>query len=351
VKRLIICVGGTAGHLFPAQALARQLLENDSPPELLFIGHGLATNPFFDREAFSFEEVEAGPIRRAMEIVKGYRRSLRLLKSYSPDLIVGFGSYHSFPPLLAARRLSLPMVLHEANAYPGRVNRLFSSYAKVTGVHFASASGRLKGRSELVGLPLRVNRAEGDRSEALRALQLEEGRTTLLVFGGSQGARRINQLVEEVDWPSDRVQVIHLTGDGEATQRLRRRYEKLGLPAYVQTFERQMERVWCCADLAISRAGAASIAEQRRWRVPALLIPYPYAADRHQDYNAQEVAGLGGALVLPEKGLSSNDLGNRVREIIGGSQLQEMRQKLCQSRESNPDRFADLVSNVLKSKD
>lgn len=351
-RRLVICVGGTAGHLFPAQALAEQLLKREQPPQILFIGHGLAVNPFFDRGRFAFEEVEGGPFKlsTALRLAKGYRRSLRLLNSFSPHLVVGFGSYHSFPPLLAARRLLLPMVLHEANAYPGRVNRLFSSYARVTGIQFDLASRRLRGPSERVGMPLRIDREVGDRAPLLREMGLEEGRTTLLVFGGSQGARRINELVEGAAQrlSCDRIQIIHLTGDESAAERLGEVYRELRIPSYVRSFERQMGRVWCCANLAISRAGASSIAEQVQWKVPAILIPYPYAADQHQDYNAQQVADFGGALVLPEKGLSSDRLCNAVCELIEGPRLREMRRRLGDYRERQPDRFAALVQDHLK---
>lgn len=353
MKRLVICTGGTAGHLFPAQALAEELLSSASPPDILFLGHGLASNRFFDRDRFSYEEVNAAPFRPSglLPLLRGYRKARALLSSFAPDLAVGFGSYHALPPLLAARRRKVPVVLHEANAYPGRVVRLLSPYAEVTGLHFEGAGDYLRGRSEVVGMPVRRGcRLEArERDLLLRDWQLEPQRTTLLIFGGSQGAHRINELVEGAAerWKGRPFQVIHFTGDATTADRVRRRYRELGLLCYVRSFEPEMERAWRCADFVISRAGASSLAEQRLWAVPGLLIPYPYAADRHQEYNARHMEQLGGAVVLSESSLSSEGLARVVEEVIEGPKLDEMRRKLKAHPVDPPDQFARLVQRYL----
>ena len=241
---IILAVSGTGGHLFPAQALARQL------HSVLFVGPNLSANRFFFHE-FPSENITAG--KTPWKIFRGVWESLKILRREKPRLVIGFGSYHSLPPLLAALILRIPIALYEPNKIPGRVNRLLRPF------------------DELKNVPLKVplfHHLKVPKEEALAYFGLKKGEPAILIFGGSQGAQKL----KEVKLP---YQLIKL-----------------------DKFERNMHYAWCAADLVICRAGATSIAEHRHYKVPAIFIPYPYATDDHQTANALACKG---AVTLPEK--------------------------------------------------
>ena len=247
-KKIIISAGGTGGHLFPAIALAQQLDQAD----LLFIGGGLSTNRYFNQDAFAFEEVSCGSfvskkpwhlISSACRITQGIAQSYLLLRRHRPDLVVGFGSFYGFPPLVAATALGIPTILYAADVIPGKVLRLMSSLATVTGLHFASTASRLRGRSAVVGMPLRQELRQDQREPAAARQHygLSEETTTLLIFGGSQGALALNTLIEQaipslvnqMDMP---FQVIHLTGNEGIVTPLREAYRHHGIQCHVVPF-------------------------------------------------------------------------------------------------------------------
>jgi UDP-N-acetylglucosamine--N-acetylmuramyl-(pentapeptide) pyrophosphoryl-undecaprenol N-acetylglucosamine transferase len=207
-KKIIIAAGGSGGHLYPATGLARQLLDQGNNVDLLFVASGLANNPFFDREQFPYREITSGTfarrslltaLRSCKNIAGGYLQSRKILKNYEPDLVIGFGSYHSFPLLLGAHSLGIPIALHEQNSKPGRVIRFFSGRALLTGVYFPSAISQLKGKCIELAMPLREGYTKENcrRELACEYFGLEPNKMTVLVFGGSQGAKAINHIVSQ----------------------------------------------------------------------------------------------------------------------------------------------------------
>ncbi len=316
-KKIVLATGGTGGHVFPAQALAEQLGRLDSPPKMLFMGGKLGSNPFFDKSFYPFYEVPCGqlPLRHPLKALKGLwamlqgvKVSFLNLKKFRPDLVVGFGSYHSFPVLLAARLLSIPIVLHEGNVVPGKVNRLFSKMARLTAITFPETSLYLRGETVETKMPLREGYCSAliSKEKARRHFGLDTGKKTLLVFGGSQGAHGLNKLVvsslEKLVRRLEGLQVLHFSGSQEATSQLCMDYNTLGLASCVRHFETRMDLAWQAADLAITRAGAMSLLEQIEMEVPGILIPYPHAASDHQRKNAEfMVRRVGGAIKFEEK--------------------------------------------------
>ena len=329
--RIAIAVGGTGGHIHPAQALAEEF------EQTLFIGGGLTTNPYFDRDRFEFEEVRAGrPVKGAMQILQGIRQSRAILKRFAPDVVVGFGSFYSFPVLMAAK---CPIVLHEANTLPGRVIRYFAKKADAVALHFPVTARYLKGKRVHVGMPM-TPLSPTDRDAARSHFGLQPTQRTYLVFGGSQGARPINAAFAEA-MGSMQGQVIHLAGDPTSADSLRSLYRELGVRAYVAAYERRMDLAWGAADLAIMRAGAGSMAEMRAHRVPAIIVPWPGAADRHQEANADYAEAMGGALHLPQSQLSAAGL----RSAIEGLDLRAMSRRL--ERLPTPKKsLAELIREV-----
>lgn len=336
-KKVLLAVGGTGGHLFPAQALGRDLKRQEPRLELLFAGSGLSKNRYFDRTSFSFKEIESGTfltrhlkrnIRGVVSLVKGFYQSLKLMDEYKPDLIVGFGSYHSVPLLLAAWMKKIPMFLFAADSIPGKVIRLFSKKALLSAVQFEEAQKMLKGNSVLVKMPF-WSKEDKEKvptgKEARDYYNLEEGIFTILIFGGSQGAESINQAVLGLSLKTP-FQIIHFVGHEKKLDLVREGYQKRGIKAAVKLFEDQMHYAWRAADVAICRAGAATLAEMVFYERPAILIPYPYAADGHQQMNAKLFAGqVGGAEVLLEEQLTSVKLARMLEELP----WKQMRQNLA----------------------
>jgi len=333
-RKIIIAAGGTGGHLFPAQGFAKELQQKEQA-EVLFVGGGLSKNPYFRKELFLFQEVESatpfkGNIFRSLgKLIKGTFQSFRVLGDFRPDLLVGFGSFHSFPVLLAALCKKIPIVLFEANAYPGKVNRFFSRWAKYSCVQFAESKKYLKGDVREVAMPLWIREEEKlyTQAEACSYFGLQPGRPTVLVFGGSQGAVSINRIFEEVASPE--VQVIHLAGKEARIDVLRDVYARKGVSACVKSFEDKMSMAWRAAHFAICRAGAATLSEAIAFEVPMILIPYPYAADDHQKKNAQFVEKkIGAAIVLEETQLSKESLAHAMEKMLTGGTLEKMRENI-----------------------
>jgi UDP-N-acetylglucosamine--N-acetylmuramyl-(pentapeptide) pyrophosphoryl-undecaprenol N-acetylglucosamine transferase len=363
-KRVLITVGGTGGHVYPAMALAKQLQNSDT--DILFVGGGLATNRYFESTAFQYRQVDCGNFRRnpiaclqgMQKIVQGLYQSSCIIKEYRPDVVVGFGSYYTLPTLLAAKLQNIPIVLHEANRIPGKVNRLLSKYVDITGVHFPDTGSLLKGKTVEAKIPLREGYQLDHVStqEARKHYDLAPDLLTLLVFGGSQGAHAINHLFAEAllalpDALISQLQVLHITGDSLMTQQLRAKYAAHGISAHVKDFENQMNLAWQAADLMVSRAGAGTVAEQLEYEVPGILIPYPHATDNHQEKNADfMVEKVGGAIKCLERTLVNNQLAQKLTALLSKEQqqLEIMRQAMqAYKRNTQPCDFYSVVLKVM----
>jgi len=308
-KKVIIAAGGTGGHLLPAQEIAKKLQEKDI--EVLFTGSGLKENAYFDQKGFKFREILAKtPFQKGLvrclgalyALFKAVVQSYFFLKNFKPDLIIGFGSFHAFPILCAAKLQQRPFMLFESNTVAGKVTRFFSSFATHTAIHLPLAK-KIKGNLVEVAWPLRAEESTLSQVKAREQLQLAPHRFTLLIFGGSQGASTINHsvlsickhlLAKEIPF-----QIIHLSGRSISIE-VKQFCKKHNIPAFIKTFEKNMSQVFCAANLALCRSGAATIAEIIHYQVPAILVPYPYATEQHQRENALFLERLSAAYVVEE---------------------------------------------------
>lgn len=292
LKSVVIASGGTGGHVLPAQMLAKEL-ETEFQCQVRFCGYGLERflQSFHEKviEVPSAPFFQKNPIKLlqgTFRILYGTWLSLLVLKKHQPDVVVGFGSYHSFPVLLAAYLLRKKIVLFEANCALGRVNRFFAKKAVKLTVQFPLKNKQLSNTCFVPHLPWGKNSVMKNNSHGLNPNLF-----TLLVFGGSQGAHFLNQLlldsITEIKGLQDSIQIIHLTGSKAEAEKVRTVYRALKLPNYVENFNPCMSELYEIADLAICRAGANTIAELIRYELPALLVPYPYASENHQLINAQ----------------------------------------------------------------
>jgi UDP-N-acetylglucosamine--N-acetylmuramyl-(pentapeptide) pyrophosphoryl-undecaprenol N-acetylglucosamine transferase len=363
---VLVASGGTGGHLYPAIALADELVRRRASMRIAFVGAGRrAGRDAAVEHGFEWHTVPGrgmprggalGLVPFAWDLLRGVLASRKLVRRLRPDVAIGFGNYASVAPLYAAYRRRVPIVIHEANAVPGRANRLLARYANAVAVHFAEAGEALKdratGRIETVGMPVRAAILEPpDPHAARRAYGLDEGTFTLLVVGGSQGAARLNEVVCEALAQLERlelpVQVIHLCGRGH-DEPVRRAYETHRVAHAVHAFEADMARAYAAADCALCRAGAATLAELAATSTPSLLVPYPFATEGHQAKNADAVARAGAARVVPQQELGAAVLVEYVRQMQDAQTREAMSRHA--HRIAHPDaaqRLADLVEEYI----
>lgn len=359
IKKIVIAAGGTGGHLYPAQALAEQLLKGENAAhEFLFMGGDLKDHRCFDRDRFAFQEISASPlslsnpikiIGGAIRLVKGFCQSFSILKQLRPQLVVGFGSYHTIPVVLAAKSLGIPIILHEANSIPGKANRWLSPFASHIGVHFPSAGNFFKGKAIEASLPLREGYRlnSTSREEAFEYYRLSPHLQTLLICGGSQGAVAINQFVKECFpfFQENALQLIHLTGNESQAEALASFYRSKGIKASVKPFEHQMRFAWRAADGFIGRSGASTIAEAMEFEVPGILIPYPHSANQHQDINADFLVDtVKGAFKLPQDQLTPAKLKDQLTHLFEKKNNESFKQHL-RAYKTRPEQmsFCDLI--------
>jgi len=365
-KRVLIATGGTGGHLFPALALAHDLLQDLPGIQICLAGGGLEDSPFLELEpqgGWSVVPITAPkpnlwqPWSVCGKMLRGVRESYELLEEFNPDLLVGFGSFHTFPLLMAARQTATPYMLHEGNAIPGRVNRMFAKGAECTAVHFSEASQRLKGETRVVAMPLRsvFSHSKIPQSLARQELGLDPEKFTILVIGGSQGAKALNEILlgaAPALLSTGECQVIHLVGPRRQSdaEKLIEAYGQAKIQAVVKTFEPRMDLVWNASDLTIARSGASCLAEQLAVGVPGILVPFPGATDNHQHHNASTFAReSGGAIVAPQHLLTPQYLVKFIRLLRsdGGQRLQAMKQAMSCYRACNAlQRLSGLVHHM-----
>ena len=250
---VLIAAGGSGGHLIPAQVVAEGLFSAQT--SVSFAASGLFANPFFDRSRWTYDDVSSAPpsLRTLPTILSGIVQALRLLRKKRPSLVVGFGSYHSLPILAAATIARVPIVLFTADAVPGRAVRCFAPFAQWTGCFFPEASSRLRGKTHVVDLPLRPFLTKTTtREEGCSFFDLPPSRPIILVLGGSQGAKTLNEIVPKALFRMKSVpSVIHLCGPGGDVGVLMRDYAEAGIVATVRPFEPQMQYAFVLPSTAL----------------------------------------------------------------------------------------------------
>jgi UDP-N-acetylglucosamine--N-acetylmuramyl-(pentapeptide) pyrophosphoryl-undecaprenol N-acetylglucosamine transferase len=361
--KVLVAGGGTAGHVFPALALAAELRSDGH--EVRFAGTAAGQENLLVREAgFPFVAVEARPLERKVSVraVTAPFAAMRSVKTCRPlveaaDVVVGMGGYVSVPVALAALRSRRPLVLHEQNAVPGLANRTFARPARTVALAFAEARRALPRRTHtlVTGNPVRPQilavPAERDRlaKEAFEELDLETGRRTVVVFGGSQGALHINRAVAAalptMD-PAD-LQMLLLTGPAHVDA-VRSSLPDAGPPVRVVGFLERMELAYAVADVVIARAGAMTIAEVTVCGLPSVLIPYPYATGRHQEANARALQRAGGATMVLDDELDGGILTERIAWLLGDDERRrEMAERASAWSRPNAARaLADAVTEA-----
>ncbi len=350
---MLIATGATGGHFYPAISVAEEIRNRRPEAEFLFVGtpvraegtRACEASPLL-RDACVVHLPAVGMPRRvsvalvpfAFGLLRSFGRSLRWVAGFRPHVAIGFGNFGSFAPLVAAKSLGVPIAIHEANAIPGKANLRLSKLSDAVFVHFPCAARCFPGRRvEVVGMPVRKEFTQPrNRPGALAQLKLSSTKFTLLVVGGSQGARALNleicNAIGSLQQNADRVQIIHLTGKSDYRW-VKRRYESSSLQVHVASFDSRMKLLYDAADLVLARAGASTVAELIHTGRPAILVPFPHATARHQDENARYLENNGGAVVL-----------NQQSESSGQPAIPGLRETLLELLE-NRDRLEQMAEN------
>ena len=342
-KRALIASGGTGGHFYPGFALAVELRSRGWQTVFLVKKEDLA-RPALEDADLPFAELDMVSLPRSLnpfahaafffKFLRSLALSLRIMKDFKPDAVIGTGSYVAFPAVLAARLSGVPLFLHESNAKLGLGNYLAGFFCRRAALGLPMRHNPFAARSTLTGTPIReAFRALPGRAAARRALDLDPDKFTVLVFGGSQGARRLNAaFIGAAKSLKGDLQAVHLTG-ARNFEAVKENYAAAGLgdsPGFqVFDYREDMPALYAAADLVISRSGASTVAELLQLRKPSILVPLPSSAGGHQKENALVLSGSGSALCLEESPDFDAKLAAAVRNYL-----------------DNPDKLAEMAAKL-----
>ncbi|WP_018291309.1 undecaprenyldiphospho-muramoylpentapeptide beta-N-acetylglucosaminyltransferase [Verrucomicrobium sp. 3C] len=328
-KPVVIACGGTGGHLLPGLAVAEELRRRGKEVCLLLSEKPIDRTALEGEGNYPWETLPAMGWPGAfssktpaffLRLWRSWRSCAALFGRLSPGAVLGMGGFLSAAPLLVAKRRRIPTLLHESNAVPGLVTRLFCRRVDRLLLGFEACQKRLPGISTVVtGTPLRRSLRRVPREEAAKALGLSPDLLTILVLGGSQGAQALNRLLREAA-PAlvralDRAQILHLSGlaDREVCLAV---YRARQIPALVESFSHRMNLLYSLADIAVARAGAATLSEMAFYELPSILVPFPFAADDHQRANAKAFVAAGASLSYDQATLTGERLAAKLVELL-----------------------------------
>lgn len=327
--RVLLAAGGTGGHMFPAAALARELLSRGIQPVLVTDRRAGGFGPELAEQVETHQIAAAGfaggdAIAKAKslgQLALGYLQARRIVARTRPVVAVAFGGYAALPTGLAAAHKGVRLVLHEQNAVLGRANRMLAARADAVATSFPEVQGlseAAQGRVVLTGNPVRESiQAIGRKPTAVAD---DTGPLRLLVTGGSQGARVFNELVPDAvaRLPEGIRQRLHVTQQvrGSDSSDVRAAYDAAGVDAELKTFFDDLPERLARAHLLICRSGASTTTELAAAGRPAILVPYPFAADDHQTANAQALAQAGGGWLMPQNTLTPAALAERLQSLF-----------------------------------
>lgn len=357
---ILIACGGTGGHLFPGIAIGEALRKLGQESVFLISQKEidrLATERYSE---LRFEKLPSQAMPKPWSpkmlgfvktSVRGFGKCHSLIREESVKAVLGMGGFTSTAPLLAAKSLGVPGVVHEANAIPGKANLLNARLARKVLVGWEACRPHFPAEKvEVTGTPVRPDLLNlPPVQQARMALGLAPDFFTVMVMGGSQGARGINDAIIGMvpkfsGWD---VQFIHMTGPGES-DRVRNGYASAGVRAHVVEFSQEMALIYAASNFAICRSGASSLTEMSVIGLPGLLIPYPFAADDHQTRNAEVFTAAGACEMQHQEGLTSTELARIVGEAATNPErVKQMGEKMKSlAPEHSAERIAELLMNL-----
>lgn len=349
--KVIIAAAGTGGHINPALAIANKIKQEEKNSEIIFVGtdRGLE-NDLVPRAGYELKKIDAYGFNRQISIdnvkkmyktFKSIGQAKKIIEDFKPDIMIGTGGYICLPVGIAASKYNVPIVLHESNAFPGVAIKMLAKKAETILVGFEDAKERIKNAKNVVvvGNPSKVkklNFTEKQKQEIINKIGLTDlSKPIVLVFGGSQGAQKINEsFINIISKKLNKdYQIIWATGPNQYDM-IKTKLQSLNISinnipnVKILPYIYNMEEVMNCVDLVVSRSGAMTITEISIVGKPSIFIPFPYATENHQEYNAKVLEKVGAAKIILDAKLDDNILNSTINEIISD------KEKMCRMSEN-----------------
>ena len=357
-KKVIICGGGTGGHLFPALALGRKLKEKNPNIKITFVGGSRK----LEKELMQYYEADFIPLKieglkgMGLKMIKAlfilpfsFLKSFSILKRLKPHLVIGAGGYSSGPIVMLAAWLKIPTLIMEQNRHPGFTNRTLLRWANTAAVAFENSLKEFKGKGIYTGNPVR---AEFYNLKA----KSRNSKLSILIFGGSQGSHFLNQgiinMLSYLMKDKDSLVISHQTGEKDY-EWVKNSYAACGFKnVTVAPFFHNMAEYYQKSDLIICRAGATTLSELIAAQKASLLVPFAAAADNHQTLNARELENIKGAEIILEEDFSPGTLAGKIRSFMFNKEkINLMEKNLSQLKiENSAERISDLCFELMENK-
>jgi UDP-N-acetylglucosamine--N-acetylmuramyl-(pentapeptide) pyrophosphoryl-undecaprenol N-acetylglucosamine transferase len=330
--RVIISAGGTGGHLYPAIATADALASLDKKTEILFItGVSALERELVNKAGYTLVTLDAPGLRRKLspdlfaavyKAGRGLAKATEAVKGFDADAVIGFGGAVTYPVVRAAKKLGIPAVIQEQNTIPGLANTYLSKMADIVAVSWEETGTLLKKGTKIVvtGNPIRTTGLNATKANARAALGLPEEGQVVTVFGGSQGARHINEVTAAAYKQIGRekkLTLLHVTGSRDYHE-IVQAWSRGGASENVKMlpYLDGMGQAYRASDLMVCRAGASTLAELAAFGTPSILIPYPYASNDHQSRNAAVFEKAGAAKVIADEALNAPGLAEAIAKLV-----------------------------------
>jgi UDP-N-acetylglucosamine--N-acetylmuramyl-(pentapeptide) pyrophosphoryl-undecaprenol N-acetylglucosamine transferase len=354
--------GGTGGHIFPAIAVAEELMKKKDM-EIIFAGSGAGMEKgIIESRKFRFAPVSARPfirkftlenVKNFFMVIKAVFDSAGLIGNFNPDIVIGTGGFVSFPVVFAAVLMGKKTLIHEPNTYPGIANRALGAFVSAVTAGFEETAKVFpRGKTRVTGNPVRGTIINNSRKKAYREFGLSPRRHTILIMPGSRAARRINDVMIEaapvLDSELKNIQVLWMAG-GDDFERVKKAAAKSKVRINVQKFINDPGPAYAIADAAILRAGASTLSEIAACGAAAILVPYPHATGKHQEKNAEVFRARGAALVIKDSLLSKETLLEALKRVLNGKINKAMRKKAKQIyRGNSAEKIAAIAAGEAK---
>lgn len=333
--RVILSGGGTGGHIYPAVSIAKEIKKQHKTAEILFIGteRGLESS-IVPKEGFKLIKIKVRGFRRKLsfenitavaESFIGLFSVSRIIRDFKPDIVIGTGGYVCGSVLLAASLMNIPTLIHEQNAFPGITNKILSRLVDIIAVNFEEAKKYFPKNDKVIvtGNPIRSSMLSISKEEGLKEFGFDRGLPVIFVVGGSRGAKKLNEsvmLLAKHCVGKKNFQMLHMTGETQYDDILKKYAgEKIPLDTgylKVMPYIYNMPHALAASDIVISRCGASTLSEITALGKPSILIPYPYATDNHQEYNARALEKHGAAIVILDRDLNAEILYNEIADML-----------------------------------
>lgn len=342
--KVILSGGGTGGHIYPALTIADAIKKEYPDAEIFFVGtkEGLEKN-IIPRYGYDLKFIEVAGFKRSLsfdtlksffKLFAGLADAYKIIANTKPDLVIGTGGYVCGPICFMAAMSGIPACIQEQNAMPGVTNKILAHFVKKVFLGYEEGRKYFSGSSEKIytGNPIRAEILQHEKQAALAELGLDKNKKTILVSGGSRGARSINKAMLEAELKlsgRDDVQILHATGDINYEDYMKEINSKGGVKEniIIKPYLHNMPVALAAADLAVFRAGAIGLAELMACGIPSVLIPYPYATANHQEHNARAVEGNGAAKVILDRDLTGEKILALIEELLNNTEeLQAMQE-------------------------